>query len=191
MANKGPVYGLDAELAAKQAAKFNPQMEAECRAWLEAVLAESSGSTRLQEWLKSGVRLCTAINRVKPNTVKKINTNSMAFMQMENLSNFLAGCKSLGVIDSDLFSPVDLYEEKNWPQVIQCIHSLGRVAQKVPGYTGPKLGVKEAERNERNFSEDVLNRAKMEVPLTSKGSHGGATQSGMFDGSREIIKKTG
>ena len=33
MANHGPVYGLDAELAAKRAAAYDPKLEAEARDW--------------------------------------------------------------------------------------------------------------------------------------------------------------
>lgn len=35
-----PIYGIDKELAAKQAAKYDKQRELEARVWLEAVLQQ-------------------------------------------------------------------------------------------------------------------------------------------------------
>ena len=37
----------------------------------------------------------------------------------ENINNFLAGCRTIGVPDTDLFMTVDLYEAKNMTQVVQ------------------------------------------------------------------------
>jgi hypothetical protein len=37
--------------------------------------------------------LCKALNVLSPGAVKKINETKMAFKQMENISNFLAGCQ--------------------------------------------------------------------------------------------------
>lgn len=41
----------------------------------------------------------------------------MPFIQMENISHFLAGAEKLGVPKHDLFQTVDLYEKKNMTQV--------------------------------------------------------------------------
>ena len=56
----------------------------------------------------------------------KPNTSKMAFKQMENTSNFLLGCESLGISKTDLFQTVALYEGTNIPQVVAGIHALGR-----------------------------------------------------------------
>ena len=37
--------------------------------------------------------------------------------QMENIGNFLAGCEALGIVKTDIFQTVDLYEGQNIPQV--------------------------------------------------------------------------
>lgn len=39
------------------------------------------------------------------------------YIQMENISNFLAVCDKLGVAKTDQFQTVDLYEDQNMPQV--------------------------------------------------------------------------
>lgn len=50
-------YGMDAELKAKQDAKYDPKKEAEAQAWIEAMLGERFPDS-FHESLKSGVRLC-------------------------------------------------------------------------------------------------------------------------------------
>ena len=62
---------------------------------------------------------------------------------------------SYGVGDSDIFTTVDLYEEKNMTQVVDGVHALGRAAQK-NGFQGPVIGVKEGTENKRNFTEAQL-----------------------------------
>lgn len=40
-----------------------------------------------------------------------------------------------------LMSTVDLFEEKNMNQVVVGLLALGRQSQRVPGYTGPTIGM--------------------------------------------------
>jgi hypothetical protein len=71
----------------------------------------------------------------------------MPFKQMENIGNYLSACSALGVPAFESFQTVDLFENKNMLAVVTNLHSLGRRAQKIPGYTGPALGVKLADAN--------------------------------------------
>lgn len=130
------------------------------------------------------------LNKVKAGSVKKINTMNASFKQMENIGWFLDGARALGVAPTDCFQTVDLYEEKNINQVIQMIHALGRVSRTVAGFSGPFLGPKQADKNERNFTEDQLKQGEAVVPMISRGSPG-ANQAGMFDTSRDIVKGAG
>ena len=59
MANHGPVYGLDAELAAKQAGKRDPKQEAEVKQYIQQLTGHTV--TDLHEDLKSGVVLCECV----------------------------------------------------------------------------------------------------------------------------------
>jgi len=70
----------------------------------------------------------------------------------------LSCCSSLGVPSADLFSTVDLYDKKNIPQVIVTLQSLGRMSRRIPGYTGPNLGPKMADKRESHFSEETLKK---------------------------------
>lgn len=130
-------------------------------------------------------------NKIQPGIVKKINNGKMPFVQMENINAFLMACKQLGVPDTDLFMTVDLFEAKNLGQVVQTLHALGRHSQKAKGFAGPYIGVKLADANARNFTEEQLRQGENYIPLQTAGSHGNANASGQFDSSREIVKGPG
>ena len=81
---------------------------------------------------------------------------------------------------------VDLFEEKNLGQVVQCVHSLGGLAQRA-GFSGPVLGVRVAQRNVREFDEETLAQGKSAVPLLVAGAAKGANASGIRYGARREI----
>lgn len=55
--------------------------------------------------------LCELINSLcKEKPVKKIQSSSMAFKQMEQVSQFLNAAERYGVIKTDMFQTVDLWE---------------------------------------------------------------------------------
>ena len=91
----------------------------------EAKLHGVTGSSAVHEKLKDGVILCKLIEKLQPNSIKNINTNKMAFKQMENIGNFLTAAEKFGVSRTDSFQTVDLYEATNMPQVNKpCLFSL-------------------------------------------------------------------
>ena len=94
---RGGGFGLDAELAAQRDAKYDRTLEANVRQWIEAVLGEPFPDPSFAASLKDGQILCRFINTIQPGTVKKIETSKMVFKQMENVTNFIRGCRGLGV----------------------------------------------------------------------------------------------
>ncbi len=75
----------------------------------------------------------------------KYKPSRMPFVQMENISHFLRACQSppLNLQPHDVFLTVDLYEQKDPAQVLQCIGAFSRAANKVqpskfPTAIGPK-----------------------------------------------------
>eukprot|EP00413_Alexandrium_margalefii_P034174 CAMPEP_0204579516 /NCGR_PEP_ID=MMETSP0661-20131031/43531_1 /ASSEMBLY_ACC=CAM_ASM_000606 /TAXON_ID=109239 /ORGANISM="Alexandrium margalefi, Strain AMGDE01CS-322" /LENGTH=375 /DNA_ID=CAMNT_0051588533 /DNA_START=48 /DNA_END=1175 /DNA_ORIENTATION=- len=134
--------GLDADLKAKQAAKYDVGLESEVVEWIEGVTGEAKGDQAVHEWLKNGQILCKLINAISPDKIKKINAQSMPFKQMENITFFMNAARDLGVPESSMFGTPDLYEEKNMGSVMTCLNSLGSAVQvSCPGFAGPKLGV--------------------------------------------------
>ncbi|KAF9929031.1 Calponin-3 [Modicella reniformis] len=177
-------YGMDREIAAKLAAKYDVGREVEARQWIEAVIGESLPHPDFQTSLKDGVILCKLMNVLIPGFVK-VKTSKMPFVQMENIAKFLEGCEKMGCPKHDLFQTIDLYENKNLGQVVAAIHSLSRHAAKA-GCDVPILGPKLADKHEVEFSDDVLNAGKNIINTFQYGYGGGATQSGVRYGRREI-----
>lgn len=178
MAERPKGYGMTAELKEKQDSKYDPELEAQARDWLQALVGEPFPAGDFGAALKDGVYLCKAINVLQSGSVKKVNTSSMAFKKMENIGNFLDAAGRYGLPKSDSFQTVDLYEEANIPQVITTIHALGRCAQK-KGFSGPVLGPKESQKNVRNFNQEEQKKASQSVIGLQMGSNRGASQAGM------------
>ena len=57
-------------------------------------------------------------------------------------------------------------------QVLQCLFALASVAPKIPTYHGPAYGVKLADANVRDFSQEQLDAAKNAPSRQAMGSYG-------------------
>jgi len=119
---------------------WGKDLEDEVTKWLERVTGEKRGDKSLHEWLGDGQMLCKAANMVQPGIVRKINTQDAPFRKMENLSIFIGVCRMLCVLEKDLFSTNDLYEEKNIEVVQLCIFNFASVIRSCPTFQGPYLG---------------------------------------------------
>jgi len=131
VAKEGPADAgsdeIGAHIAARQAAGFNPERERKGREWLEAVLETKFEEPTLAEALKSGVRLCQALNKVYPDAVRHINDSKVAFKQIENIGNYLKACRTLGINKSLIFETADLFESRNLTIVIDNVYELARL----------------------------------------------------------------
>lgn len=199
MANRPKGFGLTAELARKKEAKFDPELSSEVFEWMAAVFdhgGDQESADALPErvekqqdvhkCLKNGVVLCKLVNMIYPGSVRKINTATQAFKEMENTNMFLAACEKIGCAKLDLFQTVDLYESANIAQVVNGIIALGRKAQTI-GYDGPVLGPAESQENKREFSQEQLRAGEGIIGLQA-GSNKGASQAGQnFGKTRAII----
>uniref|UniRef100_A0A1B6DKD5 Calponin n=1 Tax=Clastoptera arizonana TaxID=38151 RepID=A0A1B6DKD5_9HEMI len=155
----------------------NKEQEQEVLQWIENVTGEKLPQRDYEDILKDGVVLCKLINKIAPNSVKKIQEKGTNFQLMENIQRFQAAIKKYGVPEEEIFQTADLFERRNIPQVTLCLYSLGRITQLHPEYTGPRLGPKMAEKNERVFTEEQLRASEGQVNL-QMGYNKGANQSG-------------
>ncbi|CAK9017219.1 Calponin-3 (Calponin [Durusdinium trenchii] len=139
----GLLYGLDKELAEREAAKRDVALEEKVAGWLSDVTGEDVDADLLES-LRDGVILCKAMNAVKPGAIAKINESKMPFKQMENIANFLKACRSeLGMAEHNLFTTADLFDGKSIVNVTNGVVSFSRAAEKA-GYTDvPSLGPRE------------------------------------------------
>lgn len=204
MASQGPSYGLSRELLLKAQAKFDVELANQALNWIQSVTnapvnlnnneddnnnnsAGIKDQFEFAEALKDGIALCNLINALAPGSISKVNKLKTPFKERENIELFLKACETYGLRSHDLFQVNDLYERKNLYMVVNCLHSLGGLAQK-KGYDGPVIGVKFAEENKREFDEETLKKGKSIIGLQS-GSNGGASQAKMtpYGATRQII----
>lgn len=157
----------------------NKELEAEVMAWVEAVLGEKLPPGNFEDVFRDGVILCNLINKIQPNSVKKIQTSGGSFKLMENIQRFQEAVKKYGVPHEEIFQTADLYERRNIPQVVLCLYSLGRFTQKHPEYSGPTLGPKMAEENKREWDEDQQRQLRDGQIGLQMGQNKGANQAGM------------
>ncbi|XP_043471014.1 muscle-specific protein 20 [Leptopilina heterotoma] len=155
----------------------NKEQEAEILNWIEQVIGEKLPAGNYDDVLKDGVVLCQLVNKLAPNSVKKIQTKGTNFQLMENVQRFQAAIKNYGVPQEEIFQTADLFEKRNIPQVTLCLFALARITQKHPEYNGPTLGPKMSDENKRTFTEDQLRASEGQVNL-QMGFNKGASQSG-------------
>jgi len=198
MANKGPSYGLSREVQSKIDKKYDQDLEERLIDWIIAQCGSGTarpeaGKTGFQNWLKDGCLLSELINSLygdnKP--IKKVQSSSMAFKQMEQISQFLNAAEKYGVTKADLFQTVDLWEGKDLAAVQRTLMALGSIAvTKDDGnYRGdPNLFHKKSQENKREFSDEQLNEGKCVIGL-QMGTNKGASQAGMtgYGRPRQII----
>lgn len=187
MANKGPTYGLSRQVQDKIEQKYDGELEGRLVEWIVAQCGSGVGKPEpgklgFQTWLKDGCILCELINSLcKDKPVKKIQNSSMAFKQMEQVSQFLNAAEKYGVIKTDMFQTVDLWEGKDLAAVQRTLMALGSIAvTKDDGmFQGdPSWFFKKAHENRRDFSEDQIKEGKNVIGL-QMGSNKGASQAGM------------
>lgn len=177
-----PCYGLDAELKAKAAAKYDPIAEEEAAKWVQAVTGEDVVSDFFDA-LRTGQVLCQLVNCISPGVVPKINAAGMPFKERENISNFLKACRVLGVQEYALFSTDDLYDQKNLMSVVKCLFALGGSVQRTtPDFKGPHLGVADTS-NARRDQKRSLGQASQ-----TAGFHGPMERSHIDVVSNQIVR---
>jgi len=116
---------IDSEIKKKLALKYDLEKEQAVREWLQAVIEEKFSEGTLQEALKSGERLCKAVNKVAAsNIVRNINKGKFAAMQRENIASYIAACRAMSFNKADLFETSDLYDGNNMVLVINNIYAL-------------------------------------------------------------------
>ncbi|EGP91115.1 uncharacterized protein MYCGRDRAFT_98363 [Zymoseptoria tritici IPO323] len=141
------VTSLDADMRNLRLSRYTPHAANEARAWIEGVLDSSLPPGDLLEVLKDGVALCKLANLAtqEHRGPIKFKSSKMPFVQMENISHFLKACElpPLNMPAHDRFLTVDLFEQKDPAQVLQCLSAFSRQANninpsKVPSVIGTK-----------------------------------------------------
>ena len=66
----------------------NKEQENEVLQWISDVLNEPLPNALYEDILRDGVILCKLINKISPNSVKKIQEKGSAFQLMENVQRY-------------------------------------------------------------------------------------------------------
>uniref|UniRef100_F7BJR0 Calponin n=1 Tax=Macaca mulatta TaxID=9544 RepID=F7BJR0_MACMU len=133
--NRGPAYGLSAEVKNKLAQKYDHQREQELREWIEGVTGRRIGNN-FMDGLKDGIILCEFINKLQPGSVKKINESTQNWHQLENIGNFIKAITKYGVKPHDIFEANDLFENTNHTQVQSTLLALASMVSVGAGWAG-------------------------------------------------------
>eukprot|EP00052_Salpingoeca_macrocollata_P025034 m.226652 g.226652 ORF g.226652 m.226652 type:complete len:629 (+) comp22362_c1_seq6:89-1975(+) len=110
---------------------------ADIMAWISRVTGHSFAGQSLEEGLKAGDVLCELVNKIKPGLIPKYHKGTkLAFKQMENIGLFLNACKAYGLVGTQLFITIDLFEAQNVKAVVSCLSALRSKAQ-AQGFKDP------------------------------------------------------
>lgn len=175
--NKGPAYGLTAEVKNRIAQKYDAQKEEELRVWIEDVTGKRIGDD-FQKSLKSGTILCELINVLQPGSVNKINMSERNWHQLENLTNFIKAITAYGLKPHDIFEANDLFESGNLTQVQTTLLALAGMAKTKGIQSRVDIGVKYADKQKHAFDEEKVKAGKCVIGL-QMGTNKCASQAGM------------
>lgn len=119
------VFGLDAEVALKRQASFDPRREFHVRAWLEAQLGARLNGATLVDALADGRHLCRLAELMRVDIdVAQVSARNTALHNVANLQLFLAAMQRAGVLKSaELFNP----HRRDAPALVATLEAVARV----------------------------------------------------------------
>ncbi|OWF52963.1 myophilin-like [Mizuhopecten yessoensis] len=185
-ANRATKSGLAREAQDKINSKYSEELACKVLQWVQQNTGESfstdGSKENFYEVLNDGYilgRLAMNLGSKKVADKDLSKRQTMSFKKMDLIGKFIEAAKGLGVADCDRFQTVDLTDQANLNQVVVCLDALGRKMG--------TFGVKEATKNERQFTKEQLDAGKNVISL-QYGSNQGASQAGQnFGCQRHII----
>ncbi|CAG8751610.1 14667_t:CDS:2, partial [Acaulospora morrowiae] len=101
----------------------------EAKEWIESCVGEEIDPViMLEESLRNGIALAKLARSFEPSVVKRIfESPKLQFRHSDNINYFFAAIKKVKLPNIFWFELTDLYEKKNIPKVIYCIHALSHL----------------------------------------------------------------
>ncbi|KAI8581736.1 hypothetical protein K450DRAFT_230913 [Umbelopsis ramanniana AG] len=101
----------------------------EAKEWIEECLGEEIDPiVQLEESMRNGIVLAQLAHWFAPGTVRRIFTEKrLQFRHSDNINYFFKAIKLVRLPNIFWFELTDLYERKNIPKVIYCIHALSHL----------------------------------------------------------------
>jgi Ras GTPase-activating-like protein IQGAP2/3 len=145
----------------------------EAKEWIEDIIQRSIPPiVQLEEALRDGVVLAEIVQALHPDQRLRIfRGTTLTFRHSENVAIFFRLLEEVELPDLFWFELVDLYEKKNIPKVIYCIHSLSWLLWR-KGMTdfriGNLVGQLQFEDHELEATQKGLDRAGVSMPNFSE-----------------------
>ncbi len=87
---------------------------------------------KLDEELRNGIVLARLAKFFHATSVKRIfEDKKLQYRHSDNINYFFAACKAVELPEVFMFELIDLYDKKNIPKVIYCIHALSHMLHKL------------------------------------------------------------
>lgn len=155
----------------------------EAKEWIEDIIQESLPPiVQLEEALRDGVTLAELVQALQPDRRVKIFRNpKLQFRHSDNIAQFFDFLAVVELPELFRFELIDLYEKKNIPKVIYCIHALSWLLYRkgmVDFRIGNLVGQLEFEHHELEEMQKGLDKAGVAMPSFSGM---GATFGAEFD----------
>eukprot|EP00924_Labyrinthula_sp_SR-Ha-C_P002190 maker-scaffold_19-snap-gene-3.8-mRNA-1 protein AED:0.00 eAED:0.00 QI:189/1/1/1/1/1/2/24/190 len=172
-------FGLDVELAAIREASYDHEAEELAEQWITDLTGlRKESKIGFGSWLQDGTVLCTLVNTVKNSSVDtqasnllisipKINQVANVKLEakkkglaMDNITQFIAAVRALGVPDYSNFSTETLLNLKDIGQVVKCIHAYSNKLKQLDLFAGPFIETRKVvpknftDENQENDSDD-------------------------------------
>lgn len=101
----------------------------EAKEWMEHHVGEDLGAiVDMENGMRDGVFLAKLARSFEPECVPRIFVHpKLQYRHTDNTNYFFRFVKKIGLPDSFHFELTDLYEKKNFPKVVYCIHALSHI----------------------------------------------------------------
>ncbi|EEP76866.1 conserved hypothetical protein [Uncinocarpus reesii 1704] len=144
----------------------------EAKEWIEDVIHKPIPPiVQLEEALRDGITLAEVVQALYPNRILRIFRHpKLQFRHSDNIALFFQFLNEVELPEVFRFELIDLYEKKNIPKVIHCIHALSWLLFKkgiVDFRIGNLVGQLEFERHELEQTQRGLDKAGVPMPSFS------------------------
>jgi Ras GTPase-activating-like protein IQGAP2/3 len=144
----------------------------EAKYWIEDVIQELIPPiVQLEEALRDGVTLAEIVQTLYPSRAFRIFRHpKLQYRHSDNIALFFKLLDEVGLPEVFRFELIDLYEKKNIPKVIHCIHALSWLLYKrgiVNFHIGNLVGQLEFEHHELEQMQKGLDNSGVSMPSFS------------------------
>lgn len=144
----------------------------EAKEWIEDIIHKTLPPiVQLEEALRDGVTLAEIVQALNPNhPIRIFRHPKLQFRHSDNIAQFFRFLADVELPELFRFELIDLYEKKNIPKVIYCIHALSWLLYRkgiVEFRIGNLVGQLEFEHHELEEMQKGLDKAGISMPSFS------------------------